>query len=102
MSMRYRLRTLLIVVAVFCAVLAVWAERARRQQATVAALREIGVHVSYAIEHEKANFSEVPRSPYQFIPADYVYSATVVRLWRHNAMQALPMLKRLPQLRELK
>src|SRR5262245_41488003 len=49
---QFSVRTLLVVVAVLCVLLAVTMERARRQRAAVSALRAAGASVFYEHEHD--------------------------------------------------
>ncbi len=110
---RYSLRTLMIVVTLFCIWLGITAKRAREQKYAVEAIRELGGMVFY--EHQAIPFFAIGRSPpgftivepgpkwlRRFIGDEYFFTVSLVNLGELKTDDAsLAAIKRLTNVKTL-
>jgi hypothetical protein len=116
---RFPLRSFLIAFTVLAVGFTVWTEKASRQRVAVAELRELGVTVCYDFQVRRGlngqyernprpdgclgtpAVSDVPASLVNSLGIDYFHATAAVWLYIPRPMDALPFLKRLPELKEV-
>jgi len=116
---RFSLRAFLIAFTLLAVCFAVWADRSRRQRTAVAGLRELGARIYYDFELTRGisgeyeikpgpdgylgqpAVSDVPAWLVKSLGIDYFHTSAVVYLYIPRPLDALPLLKRLPNLKEV-